>query len=155
MSIDDLKTLLDEFDPATLLPELDTIMGKIELITKVAVLVGPIVLLVMGILYLIASPKEANYYFGYRCFFGMGSVDAWRFTQRLAGIVWALLGLIMGGVMLLISGGFHELEIMDMVWKGVRCVAWEAVIVAVSCLVINLLVAIRFDAKGEHRRKKA
>ena len=155
MNIDDLKTLMDEFDPAALLPELDTIMGKIELITRIAVLVGPIILLVMGILYLIASPKEANYYIGYRCFFGMGSVDAWRFTQRLAGIVWGLLGLGLTGVMVLISSGFHDMEIMDMVWKAISCVLWEAGIVAASCLVINTLVMLRFDAKGEHRRKKA
>ena len=58
MSIDDLKSLMDAFDPASLLPELDSIMGWIELAMRVAVMVGPIVLLVMGLIYLLVSPKE-------------------------------------------------------------------------------------------------
>ena len=123
MSIEDLKTLMDDFDPAALLPQLDTIVGKIEFLMRIAVVVGPIILLVMGLTYLIASPKEANYYLGYRCYFGMGSVGAWRFSQRLAGIVWTLLGLILTAVMLLISSGFRGKEIMDVVWSAVS--AWR------------------------------
>ena len=154
MTIDDLKTLMDEFDPASLLPELDTIMGRIEFIMRIAVVVGPILLLVMGLIYLIASPREANYFLGYRCYFGMGSVNAWRFSQRIAGIIWTLLGLVLTGVMFVVSGGFHDLQMMDLVWKAVRCLAWEAVLAAVSCLVINTIVAINYNRSGELRRKK-
>lgn len=155
MNIDDLKTLMDEFDPASLLPELDTLMGKMEFLMRIVVLAGPIILLVMGLLYLVAAPKEANYYFGYRCYFGMGSVNAWRFTQRFAGVIWSALGLVLTGVMLLISGGFGDLEMMDMLWTAVRCVLWQAGLIAVSCLVINGMVAIRYDRKGEVRGRKA
>lgn len=153
MSIEDLKTLMDDFDPAALLPQLDTIVGKIEFLMRIAVVVGPIILLVMGLTYLIASPKEANYYLGYRCYFGMGSVGAWRFSQRLAGIVWTLLGLILTAVMLLISSGFRGKEIMDVVWSAVKCVGWEAGLVAVSVLVINTIVAMCYTRKGEPRRR--
>ena len=93
MTIEDFKGLMDDFDPASLLPELDTVMGKIALIARIAVLIGPAVLLVMGLVYIFASPKEANYTLGYRCYFGMGSVEAWRFTQKLAGIAFVALGL--------------------------------------------------------------
>ena len=72
MNIEDLKGLMDAFEPSALLPELNSIMGWIELVMRVAVMVGPIVLLVMGLVYLFVSPKEANYYLGYRCYFGMG-----------------------------------------------------------------------------------
>ena len=85
-SFEDIKVLMDNFDPASLLPDLTTVVGKVEFITRIAVLVGPIVLLVLGILYFFAAPKEANYRAGYRCHFGMGSVEAWQYTQRLAGI---------------------------------------------------------------------
>lgn len=154
MTIDDLKTLMDDFDPAALLPELDTIVGKIEFIMRIAVVVGPILLLVMGLVYLIAAPKEANYYLGYRCYFGMGSVNAWRFSQRIAGIVWTLLGLVLTAVMILLSNGFRGMEIMDLVWKAVRCMLWEAGLVAVSCLFINMVVALNYNRSGELRRKK-
>ncbi|MBO5129278.1 MAG: SdpI family protein [Oscillospiraceae bacterium] len=153
MTIEDLKTLMDEFDPAALLPELDTIVGKVELVARIAVMAGPIILLILGLAYLLVSPKEANYHFGYRCYFGMGSVNAWRFSQRLAGIVWGLLGLILTAVMLLICSSFRGQEIMDILSSAVKCVVWQAVAAAVSCLVINLCVATRYDAKGELRAK--
>lgn len=154
MSIEDLKTLMDDFDPAALLPELDTIMGKIEFIMRLAVIIGPVLLLVMGLVYLIASPKEANYYLGYRCYFGMGSVNAWRFSQRIAGIVWTLLGLVLTVVMFLMGGSFRDMEVMDLVWKAVRCMLWEAGLTVVSCLFINTIVAINYDRSGELRRRK-
>ena len=154
MTIDDLKTLMDEFEPASLLPELDTILGKAELITRIAVMIGPIILLILGLAYLLLSPKEANYYFGYRCYFGMGSVEAWRFTQRLAGIIWTLLGLALTAVMFLVCGGFRGMEMMEMMNTAVTCVLWEAGLVLVSWLAINTIVALRFNAKGNLRKSK-
>lgn len=152
-SFEDIKTLMDNFDPASLMPDLTTIMGKVEFVTRIAVLVGPIVLLVLGLLYFFAAPKEANYHFGYRSYFGMGSVEAWRFTQRLAGIVWALLGLVLTGVMLLVTSGFGGKDIMDTIGSGVKSLVWEVILVAVSCLAINFVVMLKFDRKGERRRK--
>ena len=154
MTIEDFKGLMDGFEPASLLPELEPILGKLALLARVAVLIGPAVLLVMGLLYFFASPKEANYHFGYRCYYGMGSIEAWQFTQSLAGIVWGALGLIFGIVMLLISAGFPQLETMDLLWKAVRCVLWEAGITALGCVGINIMVAVRYDSKGNLRRKK-
>ena len=154
MSIDDLKGLMDEFDPAVLLPDLGTMMGKIELIMRIAVVIGPVILLVLGLIYLFAPPKEANHHFGYRCFFGMGSVDAWRFTQRLAGLIWSVLGLFLAVIMLIVSGGFAGKEIMDLLWLAAKCVIWEAGLVAVSCLIINTAAAIKFNARGERRTFK-
>ena len=153
MSIEDFKGLLDSIDPAGLLPELDAVLGKIVPITRFAVLVGPVVLLLMGLLYIFASPKEANHYLGYRCYYGMGSVEAWRFTQRLAGIVWAALGLVLALTMLIISGSFREMEIMDLLWKAVYCVGLEAILTALACIGVNIAVAARFDGKGNARRK--
>lgn len=154
-SIEDIKEIMDAFDPAALLPDLTTVMGKVSFITRIAVLAGPIVLLVMGLLYFFAAPKEANYRFGYRCYHGMGSVQAWRFTQRLAGMVWAVLGLALTGVMLLITGGYGSKGIMDVIGSGFTCLIWEVILVAVSCVAINLLVMLRFDRKGEYRKDRA
>ena len=151
---DAVKALMDEFDPAALLPDLSTIFGWMELGCRVAVLIGPILLLVLGISYLLLSPKEANYYFGYRTYFGMGSVQAWRFTQRLAGIVLGVLGLILTGVMLVVSGSFAGMEMADMVWKALACVGIEAVLALVANLAINITAMARFDRRGEYRKKK-
>ena len=149
-----VKALMDNFDPAALLPELSNVFGWIELVCRFAVLVGPIILAALGIAYLFFSPKEANYYFGYRTYYGMGSVEAWRFTQRLSGIVLSLLGLALTGVMLVLSGGFAGMEVMDMVWKALAYLGVEAVLILVANLAIPAVVMAKFDRKGNYRKKK-
>lgn len=155
MSIDDLKSLMDAFDPASLLPELDSLLETLASVMRVAVLAGPVILLIMGILYIIFSPREANYYFGYRCYFGMGSVDAWRYTQRIAGLIWGILGLVLTIVMVVISNGFAEKQTMEVLSSAVTCVLWEAGLIIVSCFAINTIVAIQFNSDGELRRRRA
>ena len=151
-SFEDIKVLMDNFDPASLLPDLTTVVGKVEFITRIAVMVGPIVLLVLGILYFFAAPKEANYRFGYRCYFGMGSEEAWRFTQRFAGLVWGVLGLVLTVVMLIITGSFAGNPIMDIIGKGAKCLLWEGGLILVSILGINLTAMLCYDRKGLRRR---
>ena len=151
MSIDSFTELLEGFDPAALLPELDTVLGRAEFFTRLAVMAGPIVLLVLGVLYFFAAPKEANHRFGYRCYFGMGSIHAWQFSQRLAGITLGALGLILTGVMIVITGGFARMEAMDMVWKAVKCLAWEAGLALAATLFINFTVMICYDSRGNFR----
>ncbi len=154
LSIDSLKELMDAFDPAALLPELSAIFDKVELICRIAVMVGPIVLLIMGLVYLFLTPKEANHYIGYRCYFGMGSVQAWRFTQRLAGLVFGILGLVLTVTMLFITGSFAGMEAMDMVWKALSCMIWEAALAIIATLAVNITAVVKFDRKGEFRKKK-
>lgn len=154
MTKEDLTSLLEGADLSGLLPDLTNIVDRMAPVMKAALLAGPVIFLVLGLLYLFATPKEANYKFGYRCYFGMGSVNAWRYTQRLAGIVFTGVGLILTLVMLFVTGGFAEMEVMDMLWKALKCGIWEAVIIGISCLLVNLVVMFYFDAKGNIRRRK-
>ena len=153
MSIEDFKGLMDAFDPASLLPELDTVVSKIAPIARIAVMVGPVVLLLMGLMYLFATPKEANHYLGYRCYYGMGSVEAWRFTQRLAGTVLGALGLVLSIIMLLVSAGFGKMQTIDLLWRAVYCMLCQVILVAGSCIAVNIIVALRFDGKGNPRNR--
>ena len=154
LDIESIKQMLDGFEPAALLPDLTGLFGSLETVCRWAVLIGPAVLLVMGLAYLFLSPKEANYYFGYRTYFGMGSVHAWRFTQRLAGVTLGGLGLILTVVMFVISSGFGGMDVMDMVWKAVSCLVWEAVLALIANLAIGLAAFLLFDRKGEYRKGK-
>ncbi len=150
-SFEDIKVLMDNFDPASLLPDLSSMAGVVATLTRTAVLVGPIVLMVMGILYFLVSPKEANYHFGYRCYFGMGSEEAWRFTQRLAGVVWGALGLVLTLVMLIVSGSYGSKDISQIISSGLSSLLWEIGLTAVSCLGINIAAMMRYDRKGLRR----
>jgi len=154
MNIEDLKSLMDAFDPASLLPELNSVLDLVLYAVRIATLVGPAVLLLLGLGYLIFAPKEANYYFGYRCAFGMGSVEAWRFTQRLAGIVWSVLGLVLTAAMVLLTGKLPQMEIYDAIWTAAKYVLWEVGLVAVSCIFINTVVMRQFTYDGEYRKEK-
>ena len=129
MNIESIKDIMDAFDPASLLPDLTSVAGTIAFISRLCVLAGPIVVLLLGLGYFFIAPKEANHYFGYRCIFGMGSVEAWRFTQRLAGMVFGGLGLVL-------------------------TLIWECVLIAGGCVGINVITALRFDYKGNFRKKK-
>lgn len=153
LNIDSIKEIMDGIDPEAMLPEMDAIFSKILLICRIAVLVGPIILLILGLAYLFLVPKEANYYFGYRCYYGMGSVQAWQFTQRIAGMVLGGLGVILTVIMLILSVGFAGMEMMDMVWRTLWCLVWEAVLTLIATLGINLLAMFWFNAKGELRRR--
>jgi len=154
LDIESIKQMLDGFDPASLLPDLSSVFGIITTVCRAAVLIGPIILLVLGIAYLFFSPKEANYHFGYRCYFGMGSVQAWRYTQRLSGIILGVLGLVLTVVMFFIGAGFGAMTPEDMVWKALTCLIWEAVLALLANVAICGLAALNFDRKGEYRRKK-
>ena len=146
LDIASIKSVMDGFDPASLLPDLSKVFGSLVGVCRVAVMIGPIITLFL-------APKEANYYFGYRCYFGMGSVRAWRFTQRLAGVCLGGLGLILTVIMAIITGGYGRMDTMDMVWNAVNCLIWEAVLLLIATLAINLTAMANFDAKGEYRRK--
>ena len=133
-------------------PDTSALIEKSMTIAKVLVIAGPVIMLILGLLYLFAAPREANHHFGYRCYFGMGSEEAWRFTQRLAGFVWAALGLALTVVMLIITGSFSGNPIMDIIGSGVKCLLWEIGLAALSCLGINTIVMLMYNARGYRRR---
>ena len=145
--------LMENFDPASLLPDLSTIFGWVVLVCRLAVLIGPIILAVLGIAYLFFSPKEANWYFGYRTYYGMGSVQAWRFTQRLSGIVLGGLGVILTVVMLVISGKFPDMDIYEMVWLALKLLIVEGVLAIAANAAVGITAMARFDRRGEFRKK--
>ena len=145
---------MDAFDPAALLPELSDVFGSLTTVCRFAVMIGPVILLALGLAYLFFSPKEANYYFGFRCYYGMGSVQAWRFTQRLAGLLYSVLGLALTLIMLLISSGFDKLEVTDMVWRAADCLIWQAVLVLAATVTIHVSAAMRYDRRGLRRQGK-
>ena len=154
MTIDDLKKVLEGSDLSAVLPDLSKIVDSLAPIMKIALMASPIILLALGLMYLFVAPKEANYTFGYRCYFGMGSVNAWRYTQRLAGILFTGVGLILTLVMFGVTAGFREMDVMDMLWKAVKCGIWEVAIIALANIVLQVTVAFYFDGKGHLRKRK-
>lgn len=152
--IDSLTKLVNEFDFAKIMPDLGNLLGWIDMFIRLCVLAAPVAVLFFGLWWLLLPPKEANHHVGYRCYFGMGSVDAWRFTQKLAGSLWTALGLGLLAIAVLISNKFPDMEAMAMLDKAVVCILWQLGLIAVVCLLINLTVTLRYDRNGYLRSEK-
>ncbi len=154
LDMDALKGQLEDFDLQNFLPKLDSVWGTVELLLRLFVLAGPVILLGLGLWYLLLPPKEANHRAGFRTLWGMGSVEAWRFTQKAAGIAFGALGLILTVVMLLITLGFGKLEPEAMIQSAACCILWEIGLVLLATVVLHILAIILFDWKGVRRSKK-
>lgn len=152
---DSIKQIMDEFDPAALLPELNSVTELVSSIAGVAVVIGPVILLVLGLAYLFLAPKEANYRFGYRCYHGMGSVEAWRYTQRMAGLIWAVLGAALTAVSCFAAVGYGGKDVMAVMDSAITLLIWELVLAVISCVAINALVICHFDRNGNRRQRNA
>lgn len=149
--IDKLTSLMDGLDIAKLVPDLDVLLGKLEPLVRILILVGPIAMLGLGLYYFFAAPKEANYSAGYRFRYAMSRVEVWRFTQRLAGLVYGSLGLLLGLVMGLLSIRLGKLAAPDMVWFALKCLLWELVPTLIATLGINITVIVLYTGKGDRR----
>lgn len=153
-TIEKLVDLVNNFDPVSYLPDITSILGWADLFARICVMAAPVIMLLCGLRYLLLPPREANHEAGYRFYFGMGSVDAWRFTQKLAGIVWSAIGLILSVTMFLITGSFGQLDLMEMVDKAVVCIFWEIGLILLSYIAINLTLIVRYNRHGELRWEK-
>ena len=147
-----ITALFESIDLTKMVPELDTLLSKVQTITTFALLIGPVLMLVFGLWFFFLPPKEANHRAGFRTWFGMGSVAAWRFTQRLAGIVWGGLGIILTIIMVIISltfGGKNEMQIAT---SAFICLLWQAGLALIGGFAVSFIVFLRYDTLG-YRRK--
>jgi len=151
--MDKIMEILEGIDISGILPDLDALPENLQLIARICLLIGPVVLLFLGFIYLLIPPKEANHKAGFRTYFGMGSIEAWQFTQRLAGIVLGTLGLILGIVMWSITRDFAGMEIGPLVDKAALCLIWQGGLVLFSYIGISVTAAVMFDRKGNNRWK--
>ena len=152
--VDFLKSLLSDFDPVALLPDLWAIFDNLDAVLRVVVLAGPLCLLGLGLMYLLFPPAEANHIFGYRHFWGMASVDAWQYTQKIAGLVWTGLGLAMTIAMSFICNAYRDMAWEAMLFSALTSVVVELLLVVLSTFLISTLVVLRYDLKGKRRSEK-
>ena len=152
--MDKLTELLEGFEIAKFLPKLDTLWGTVETLIRIFVMAGPLILLGLGLWYFFSPPKEANHRAGFRTLWGMGSVEAWLFSQKVAGIAFTVTGFVLTVVMALICNGYRDMEPVDAIQSAGVCLLWQAGIVLVVCLSCHLVPLILFDWKGVRRSEK-
>ena len=144
-----ITELLDKLDNlGELIPKLDTLTGWVQWLVSLAVRVGPVCILALGLIYLLIPPKEANRKAGYRTYFGMGSIMAWRFTQRVAGIIMIPVGLILTLCAYGTIAKFTSMDLMTMAYAAFDAIKVQVICALVIFVVMFLLTAVVFDRKG-------
>ena len=137
----------------SLIPSLESLLGTLDLLARVFVMAGPLALLGLGLYYFLLPPKEANYSAGYRFRYGMSKVKVWRFMQRIAGMVYSGVGLVLTVVMAIICISFGGMEAEEMLWTAAKCILWELGIIAFASLAINVTVIVFYDSQGNSRKE--
>lgn len=144
-----ITELLDKLEHlGELIPKLDTLTGWVQWLVSLAVRVGPVCILVLGLIYLLIPPKEANRKAGYRTYFGMGSIMAWRFTQRAAGILMIPIGLILTLSAYATAARFTSMDLMTMAHTAFGAIKVQVVCALIIYIVMFVLTAVVFDRKG-------
>ncbi len=151
LQIENIKQIMDDLDLGALLPEIDSVLDFATAMARFSIFLGPVIMLAFGLVYWFLAPKEANYQAGYRFRWGMGSVEAWQFMQRLAGIVWTSLGGVLTLVMLVLWILYAKLSLDELLMKAIVCLLWQGGLMLLSILAIDITVFLRYDFHGKRR----
>ena len=136
-----------------IIPELNTFLTDIRTWLGLLLYIAPVVLLVMGAFFFFLSPPEANHRLGYRSIYGMGSVPAWKFSQKLAGMVLAGLG-----VLLLIAAVIGSIIISgkalaDVMSPVETILIIQGVSIVAAYIGIEVTLIVRYDLAGNLRKR--
>ena len=152
--MDALSSLLKDFDIANFLPEINTVMDKINLFCRICILLAPILVLLFGLKFLFLPAKNMKGT-GFRNFYVTGSMSSWRFTQRFAGLCWSVTGGTMLIGALILSFTFKKMDPLAIFKACLICLVIEMVLVLASRITITLNTAKYYDIKGKLRPGKA
>ena len=152
--MDKITAIFEKIDLTKLVPPMDTLLDKLQFIAGIALMVGPLVMFVFGLWYLLLPPKEANHSAGFRTWFGMGSVEAWRMTQKIAGITWGICGLALSVIMWFVKKSFASMDIMGVATTAFTGLLWQVGVALVTYVAICLVVTVLYNYKGDFRWKK-
>ena len=151
--MDKIMEILGGFDIAKLLPEVNATVGFIVLLARIVTFAVPLLILGLGLTYFLKPTPEANHTFGYRTYFGMGSVEAWKFSQKIAGLAYGGLGAILLLVMFIIVLTFFGKDLFQIANSAIICLLWQAGLALVARIAVGVMCYIYFDKEGN--RKKA
>lgn len=150
----DILSLLQDFDVANFLPAPDKFLRDLEGWTRFLMLAGPLVMLILGLWYYFAPPKEANHSAGFRTYYSMGSVRAWRFAQKLAGMAYMIMGGALSVIMLIVSLFFNAEKGMAMINTALVCVILEVILMVGLWMILKILIMKAYDKDGNPRQRR-
>lgn len=148
----DFITKLFDMDLSALVPEISVFLGATRAILVLAVLLGPVLLLVLATMYLLRPAPEANFKYGFRTYYGMGSIEAWQFSQKIAGLAFGVLGVLLLIAMFAIVLTFGKNDLMQFAGTVVVCLLGQIGLVLIARSVVAILCRTYFDKDGNRRK---
>ena len=139
-------------DLAKFVPEMPVFLGGLRAILVLAVLIGPILLVTLGAMYLLRPAPEANFKYGFRTYFGMGSVEAWKFSQKIAGLAFGGLGAVLLLIMFIVVLTFFKKDLFQIANSAIVCLIWQAGLTLIARITVFVMCCIYFDRNGDRRR---
>ena len=144
----------EEMDLTKYLPDISAMQDSLVPWMRFFVILGPMIMLLLGLYYFFLSPKEVSHDAGYRFRYAMSQTGVWQTAQRLAGLAYGSAGLVLTVLMLVLSFGFSHRTPPSLVWFAVKCIFWEVILTVVVTLAVNIFIVMKFDHKGNPRKKK-
>lgn len=143
-----ITAFLESFDIAKLLPELGSFIGDLRFWAGLFMLIGPIIMLAMGAWYYFLPAREANHHIGFRTHISMGSVEAWRYSQRLAGLWYMVCGgaLAVLSLVLILVLAFGQPMVMASI--AFIMILLQAIAAVALWVLLQLMIGKKFDKDG-------
>ncbi len=148
----EIITKLFDLDLAKFVPEMPAFLGGLRAILVLAVLIGPILLVTLGAMYLLRPAPEANFKYGFRTYFGMGSVEAWKFSQKIAGLAFGGLGAVLLLIMFIVVLTFFKKDLFQIANSAIVCLIWQAGLTLIARITVFVMCCIYFDRNGDRRK---
>ena len=139
-------------DFGALIPELPVFLGLVRTLMAFALLAGPVTMVILALLYLYKPAPEANYHYGYRTYYGMGSIEAWQFSQKFAGLIFGGLGAALTVIMLVVILFFIGKTLLTVAIMAVVCLVIQIILIVVARIVIANQCKKYFDENGDRRK---
>ena len=148
----DFISKIFDFDFGSLIPELSAFLQFLRTIIALALLAGPIAMMIMAAFYLFKPAPEANFDRGYRTFYGMGSTEAWVFSQKIAGLAFGGLGSLLLVAMFIVILCFRGDTLMQVAITAMICLIIQIVLIGAARITVAVLCGRFFDKDGQRRQ---
>ena len=148
----ELITKLFNMDFSALVPDLPVFLRTVRTLLALGLMAGPVIMLIQAALYLFKPAPEANFKRGYRTYFGMGSTEAWQFSQKIAGLAFGGLGALLLIAMFIVILCFRSKTLMWVAIAATICLIVQVVLLAAARITVAVLCGRFFDKDGLRRR---
>jgi hypothetical protein len=84
----------------------------------------------------------------------MGSVDAWKFTQKLAGFLYMCLGGVLTLAMIIVNLVLIGKDTVTLLTTAAICLFIEVILTGLAVLALNIFLIVRYDRDGYLRGQR-